>query len=88
MLVQCPHCGKSVVVQGLGRKACDIPFKNVLNALQNSCTVRQAVENLRQEFNSGSVGYIYNQCRAHGIKPLDVIRKNTFIECLEGKSDL
>ena len=75
MKVQCPNCGESVAVNGLGRKTCGIPFKNVLNALRDSRTVREAVENLRQEFGNGSAGYIYNQCREHGIKPLDVIKR-------------
>ena len=54
MIIQCPHCGVTVAVNGLGLKTCGIPFKNVLNALRDSRTVREAVENLRQEFGNGS----------------------------------
>jgi len=34
MIVKCPHCGKTVPVNGLGRKQLDIPLKNVSEALQ------------------------------------------------------
>ncbi len=41
MLVQCPHCGKPVVVNGLGRKPLNIPLKNVCESLQTHRSVAQ-----------------------------------------------
>ena len=34
MIVQCPHCGGTVVVKGIGRKPLNIGVKNVCDALQ------------------------------------------------------
>ena len=72
MIVQCPHCGKPVVVNGLGRKGLNIPFKNVYEALQLYRDVGQAA----QELNC-SVGYIYGICKEHGMRPKDLIGAKT-----------
>ena len=67
--VTCPHCGKSVVVNGLGRKRLNIPLKNVCESLQAHRTVAVAA----QELNC-SQGYIFNTLKANGLKLKDVIK--------------
>ncbi len=42
MIVQCPHCGQSVVIKGLGRKSLDIPLINVCDALRRTSSVNLA----------------------------------------------
>lgn len=68
MLVQCPHCGKTVVVNGLGRKPLNIPLKNVCDALQAHRSVGMAAKEL-----NCSRGYIFNKLKAHGLKLRNVI---------------
>ena len=68
MIVLCPHCGKSVVVNGLGRKPLNIPLKNVCEALQAYRSVVAAA----QELNC-SQGYIFKVLTANGLKLKDVI---------------
>ena len=46
MIVQYPHCGKSVLVNGLGRKALNIPLKNVLESLQAHRNVITAAQEI------------------------------------------
>ena len=46
MIIQCPHCGKTVAVNGLGRKPLNIPLKNVLESLQAYRGVRTAAREL------------------------------------------
>ena len=72
MIVQCPHCGKSVVVNGLGRKPLNIPLKNVCEALQT----RRSVVAAAQELNC-SQGYIFKVLKANGLKLKDVIEKQS-----------
>jgi hypothetical protein len=69
MIVQCPHCGKPVVVNGLGRKRLNIPLKNVFETLQVYHNVAAAA----QELNC-SEGYIFNTLKANGLKLKDVIK--------------
>ena len=68
MLVQCPHCGKSVVVNGLGRKPLNIPLKNICEAL----AVHRNVGLAAKELNC-SQGYIYNVLKTNGFKLKDII---------------
>jgi len=68
MLVQCPHCGQSVAVNGLGRKRLNIPLKNVCEALQ----ARRSVVDAADELNC-SQGYIFGILKANGLKLQDVI---------------
>ena len=68
MLVQCPYCGKSVVVNGLGRKRLNVPLKNVCESLQAYKSVAAA-----NKLNC-SQGYIYGVLKANGLKLKDVIR--------------
>ena len=68
MLVQCPYCGKSVVVNGLGRKRLNIPLKNVCEALQAHHNIVAAAKEL-----DCSQGYIFGVLKSNGLKMKDVI---------------
>jgi len=68
MIVQCPKCGESVAVHGLGRKPLNIPLKNVCESLQAHRNVVSAA----QELNC-SQGYIFNVLKNNGLKLKDVI---------------
>lgn len=69
MKVQCPNCGNSVVVNGLGRKPLNIPLKNVCEALR----VYHSVAAAAQELNC-SQGYVFNTLKANGLKLKDVVK--------------
>ena len=69
MIISCPHCGKSVVVNGLGRKSLNIPLKNVYDALQAHGSVAGAVNEL-----GCSPGYIYKVLKANGLNLKDVFK--------------
>ena len=69
MLVQCPHCGNSVVVNGLGRKAFNMPVINVYDALRLHRSVLAAANEL-----GCSRAYIYKVLKAEGVIPADVIK--------------
>ena len=68
MIIQCPNCGKPVVVNGLGRRPLNIPLKNICEALQAHHSVVAAA----QELNC-SQGYIFAVLKANGLKLKDVI---------------
>lgn len=68
MLVQCPHCGGTVVVNGLGRKRLNIPLKNVYESLK----VHRNVVVAAQELNC-SQGYIFKVLKDNGLKLKDII---------------
>jgi len=69
MKVQCPHCGKSVVVNGLGRRRLNIPLKNVCESLKAHRNVLAAANEL-----NCSQGYIFGVLKANGLKLKDVIK--------------
>lgn len=69
MKVQCPHCGKPVTVNGLGRKLLNIPLKNICDALRAYRSVAAAA----QELNC-SQGYIFAALKANGLKLKDVFK--------------
>ncbi|MFC1951813.1 hypothetical protein ACFLYI_02075 [Chloroflexota bacterium] len=69
MKVQCPYCGKSVAVEGLGRKRLNIPLKNVCEALQAHRNVIAAANEL-----NCSPGYIFGALKINGVKLRDIIR--------------
>lgn len=69
MIVQCPHCGKSVAVSGLGRKRLNIPLKNVCDSLKRHSSVAAAA----QELNC-SEAYIFKVLKANGLKLKDVVK--------------
>ena len=70
MKIQCPHCGKSVVIDGLGRKPLNIPLKNVCEALQAHHSVGAAAQKLRC-----SEAYIFGVLKANRLRVKDVINK-------------
>ena len=69
MIVQCPYCGKPVVVNGLGRRRLNIPLKNVCESLQAYKNVVAAANEL-----NCSQGYIFGVLKANGLKLKDVIK--------------
>lgn len=69
MIIPCPHCGKPVVVNGLGRKPLNIPLKNVCETLQAHRSVAAAANEL-----NCSQGYIFGVLKANGLKLKDVIK--------------
>ena len=69
MKVQCPYCGQSVVVKGIGRKAFNMPVTNVCDALQLHRSVPAAANEL-----GCSRAYIYKVLKADGLTAADVIK--------------
>ena len=70
MIVKCPHCGKEVAVNGLGRKPLNIPLKNVLESLQARRSVTAAAEEL-----GCSQSYIFGVLKTNGLKLREVIKR-------------
>ncbi|AHB13487.1 hypothetical protein GY50_0707 [Dehalococcoides mccartyi GY50] len=68
MIIQCPHCGERIEVNGLGRKRLNIPLKNICEALQSERNVASAARKL-----NCSQGYIFNALKTEGLKPRDII---------------
>ena len=68
MLVQCPNCGQQVLVNGLGRKPLNIPFKNICEALQTYHSVAAAAKEL-----NCSKAYIYKTIRGNAGEVEDLI---------------
>ena len=68
MIVQCPNCGETVVVGGLGRKAFNMPVTKVCDALKLYRSVLAAANSL-----GCSRAYIYKVLKAGGLKLKDVI---------------
>lgn len=69
MEVQCPNCGETVEVNGLGRKSLNIPLKNILDALQTYRSVAAAAEKL-----GCSRSYIFNALKTKGLNLKGVIQ--------------
>lgn len=69
MIVRCPNCGHSVVVNGLGRKPLNMPLKIVCESLRAH---RSVVAAAHQELNC-SEGYIFNVLKANGLRLRDVV---------------
>ena len=69
MIVQCPHCGQPVTVNGLGRKRLNIPLKNVCESLRIHRSVVDAANEL-----DCSQGYVFGVLKANGLKVKDVIK--------------
>jgi hypothetical protein len=69
MIVQCPHCGKPVSVNGLGRKRLDIPLKNVLESLQAYRDVTAMARDL-----GCSPSYIFGVLKKNGLKLNEAIK--------------
>ena len=69
MKVTCPHCGKSVVVNGIGRPSLNVPVTKVCDTLQLYHSVTVAAKQLKV-----SRPYIYKVLKADGMTPADVLR--------------
>ena len=69
MIIPCPHCGKPVVVNGLGRKRLNIPLKNISDCLQAHRNVVTAANEL-----GCSPAYIFGVLKVNGLKLKDVIK--------------
>ena len=69
MIIPCPHCGESVVVNGLGRKPLNIPLKNVYEALRTHGSVVTAANKL-----GCSQAYIFKVLKDNGLKLKDVFK--------------
>ncbi len=68
MLVHCPHCGEIIVVNGLGRKAFNMPVTKVYDALRLHRDVLAAANSL-----GCSRAYIYKVLKAGGMTGKDAI---------------
>ena len=68
VLVRCPHCGRTVAVEGLGRKAFNMPVTKVYDALRLHRSVLAAASEL-----GCSRAYIYKVLKAEGLSPAEVI---------------
>ena len=69
MVIQCPHCGQPVAVNGLGRKPLNIPLKNVLESLQAHRDVRAAAQEL-----DCSPSYIFGVLKKNDLKLNETIK--------------
>ncbi|MBI2830852.1 MAG: hypothetical protein HYX79_01165 [Chloroflexi bacterium] len=79
MIVQCPHCGGTVVVGRFGRRPLNIPVTKVCDALQLHRSITAAAESLKC-----SRAYIYKTLKASGLKPENVFKGH--MECnMRGK---
>lgn len=67
MIVQCPHCGKTMAVNGIGRKPLNIAVNNVYDALRLHRSVIAAANEL-----GCSRGYIYKVLKDNGLTPGEV----------------
>ena len=70
MIVECPHCGKPVVVNGFGRRPLNIPVNKVYDALHQHHSVTAAAREL-----GCSRGYIYKVLKDRGLKAEDVTNR-------------
>jgi hypothetical protein len=70
MKIQCPNCGQSIVVNGLGRKPLNIPLKIVCESLQAHRSVGAAANEL-----GCSQAYIFGVLKANGLKLKDVVKR-------------
>jgi len=68
MLVQCPHCGGTVAVNGLGRRPLNISLRIVCEALQIHCNAAAAANEL-----NCSPAYIFGVLKATGLKLKDLV---------------
>jgi len=62
MIIHCPNCGKSVTVNGMGRKLLNIPVKIICDTLRAHSTVLGAALEL-----GCSRGYIYKILKNAGM---------------------
>lgn len=67
MIIVCPHCGKSVTVNGMGRKPLNIPVKIICDRLRAHSTVAGVALEL-----GCSRGYIHKTLEAVGLTVKEV----------------
>ena len=70
MKVICQKCGNEVTVNGLGRKAFNIPITNVCDYLRQYHDVDMAAKRLHC-----SPAYLYKVLKAEGLKMKDITKK-------------
>ena len=70
MIVRCPYCGESVVVNGLGRKPLNIPLKNVCEVLHTHQNIVAAAREL-----GCSPAYIFGVLKANRLKLKDMVKE-------------
>ena len=70
MIVECPHCGKPLVVNGFGRPRLNMPVKKICDALRLHHSVTAAAREL-----GCSRGYIYKVLKESGLKAEDVVSR-------------
>jgi hypothetical protein len=75
MLIQCPHCGELVVVNGLGRKRLNIPVIFICDALQLHRNVAAAAKEL-----GCSRGYVYKVLKTSGLKVEEIAKGKVAIK--------
>ena len=68
MIINCPECGKELVIKGFGRRPLNIGFTKVCETLQHHSSCLAAAESL-----GCSVSYIYKVLGEKGEKPKDVL---------------
>ena len=68
MKIQCPNCGKTVKVKGIGRRPLNIPVTKVCDTLQARRNVLAAAQNL-----NCSRGYVYKVLKANGMTAKGVL---------------
>jgi len=71
MIIRCPECGKSIVVQGLGRKAFKMPVTKVCDALRLHNSVLGAATDL-----GCSRAYIYKVLKTNGLTAKEILEKS------------
>jgi len=70
VIVECPHCGKPVVVNGFGRPRLNMPVKKICDALRLHHSVTAAAREL-----GCSRGYIYKVLKESGLKAEDLVSR-------------
>lgn len=76
MKILCPNCGKSVAVNGLGRKRLNVAVAIVCNALQaSSGNYRRATEIITDKTGIPvTSGFVHKRIKRAGLKLKDVIK--------------
>ncbi len=71
MIVNCPHCGGTVAVNGFGRPPLNIPVTKVYDALQLYHSLTAAAEGL-----GCSRAYVYKVLKASGLRAAAIIKEH------------
>ena len=75
MLINCPHCGETIVVSSSGRKPLNIPVIFICDALQLHRSVTAAAREL-----GCSRGYIYKVLKTNRLTVVDVAKGKVAIK--------